>query len=515
MTVDLEKKGDTDIFITEPAAYDKVYSFERLNGPLCYFWRMCAWIDRQGEARGIERQPPDQRLKADWRHCLRLAVIWIGATGSIPSLTGFFSGSTLFGLGFKSALSASFFGTFVGSAVASFGAIMGPRSGLRAMVISRFLFGWWFAKFIALLNVLTLIGWAIVSSVFGGQLLSALTPNGSMSVVIGILICFLVTLIVCLFGVPYVSMFDRLLVCPILVAFLLIYICTARDWNTTTPTVDTGADGIIAWLNMFQSSVGITSTWLTVSSDYYIDLPEKTSPWKVYFSTLAAVWVPTAFVGAIGVGLAAAATFGPNGDLMQAYDKYQGAGLMVESMKRWGGGGKFLLVLVFISQITNQTFSMYSLALSCQVWSRQLQKFPRFFFSILGCVLFFVLSAVGRNDWATVVGNFLPMIGYWSMIYGTILIIEVLVFRHGRKEFQWDQWDNSVYLRTMWAAIFAFCCGIVGIVLGMNQYYYVGRISELIGTSGGELGTFFAVGFSAVGYLVARPLEIRLMGMGP
>lgn len=504
-----EEKQDASKY--DVAVYESLYTEKRLRGPFRYFWLSTAWVYRQGEGRGIERQPPDERIPADTQHCLKLLAIWLGACGSVTSLTGFFSGSQLFGLGFKASLSASFLGTFVGSLVGTFGAVMGVRSGLRSMVGVRYQFGWWPAKFISLLNLLTGVGWAMVSAEFGGQLLSGVS-GGSMSDFFGILICFLVTTAVSLFGIPTVSLFDKILVGPVLIAFLLVYICSAPDWDVSHPNASPGSGGIVSWLGMFQSSVGITSTWIGCG-DYYIYFPENCTPWKVYVLTLAAMWVPTVFVGVIGVGLSAGAIFGSNQNLNDALNNGGGAELMAESMERWSGGGKFLLVLVFISIIFNLTFTMYSFGLGCQTLGRPLRKVPRFIYTILGCVIFFVLAAVGRSKWVDTVSNFLPMIGYWSMMYGVILLLETLLMRAGRPDYQWDQWDNPHHFPIMWAACFSFGCGIAGAVLGMDQTYYVGRLAHLIGSDGGELGTFLSFGFTGLVYLVTRPIEIHFRGM--
>ena len=52
-------------------------------------------------------------------------------------------------------------GNIVGTGVAAYGSTMGPRYGLRQMVGARFQYGWFPAKIVALLNILTLLGWSV------------------------------------------------------------------------------------------------------------------------------------------------------------------------------------------------------------------------------------------------------------------------------------------------------------------------------------------------------------------
>lgn len=45
--------------------------------------------------------------------------------------------------------------------------------------------GWWPSKILVLLNLIVLLGYALIDCVVAGQILSAVSPNGSLSVVVG------------------------------------------------------------------------------------------------------------------------------------------------------------------------------------------------------------------------------------------------------------------------------------------------------------------------------------------
>lgn len=45
--------------------------------------------------------------------------------------------------------------------------------------------GWWPNKLIVLLNIIVLLGYALIDCVIGGQILAAVSPHGNMSVVVG------------------------------------------------------------------------------------------------------------------------------------------------------------------------------------------------------------------------------------------------------------------------------------------------------------------------------------------
>ena len=45
--------------------------------------------------------------------------------------------------------------------------------------------GWWPTKIVVLLNIIVMIGYSMIDCVVGGQILSAVSPGGSMSVAVG------------------------------------------------------------------------------------------------------------------------------------------------------------------------------------------------------------------------------------------------------------------------------------------------------------------------------------------
>ena len=50
---------------------------------------------------------------------------------------------------------------------------------------ARFTMGWWPVKLIVLLNIIVLLGYAMIGCVVAGQILSAVSPNRSMSIEVG------------------------------------------------------------------------------------------------------------------------------------------------------------------------------------------------------------------------------------------------------------------------------------------------------------------------------------------
>ncbi|GME98922.1 unnamed protein product [Ambrosiozyma monospora] len=265
-----------------------------------------------------------------------------------------------------------------------------------------------------------------------------------------------------------------------------------------------------------------------------------------------------------------------NGYWYETYENDSMGGLLNTVFGEWHGFGKFLLIILWLSLITNNTINTYSSALSVQLIDRWFFKhFPRWLIVVVIFVITLICSMVGRNKFSTILSNFLPMLGYWISIYFTLILEENVIFRstslvrlfrvelyepadneaansseyiYGsstpteKKEHRDDEtthtaqttidssipppyattqsipyynfnaWDNINQHTHGYAACLAFCFGVAGVVLGMNQVYYVGKLASLIGEYNADLGAFLAIGFTGVTYPLLRYIELKKFG---
>ena len=56
---------------------------------------------------------------------------------------------------------------------------------IKKQIFARYTMGWWPGKLVVLLNLIVLLGYALIDCVVAGQILSAVSPDGSMSVIVG------------------------------------------------------------------------------------------------------------------------------------------------------------------------------------------------------------------------------------------------------------------------------------------------------------------------------------------
>lgn len=61
--------------------------------------------------------------------------------------------------------------------------------------------GWWPTKLCILLNLAVMLGYAMIDAVIAGQILSAVSPEGKLTVEVGIAITAILTWLVTTFGI--------------------------------------------------------------------------------------------------------------------------------------------------------------------------------------------------------------------------------------------------------------------------------------------------------------------------
>lgn len=435
----------------------------------------------------------------------------------------------------------------IGCLVAAYCATMGPQSGCRQMVTARFLFGWWFVKLVALAAILGVLGWSVVNCVVGGEMLAAISDD-KVPVSVGIIIVTVCSFFVAVFGIKQVLKVETLLSVPVITTFMLLYISASDKfhWASTFHNGDVLNHATLRgnWLSFFSLCYSITSTWGSLTSDYYILFPEDTPRSYVFLLTFLGTSIPTLFVGVLGLLLASVAmSYQP---WMDEYDTHGMGGLLYAGFKRWNGFGKFCVVILILSLISNNIINTYSAAFSLQLASVQAARIPRWFWCIVGTIIYFVCAIVGRNHFSTILGNFLPMIGYWISMYFILLLEENEIFRRfflhlytkefppaethehspnfktihlwkhrhtARKiRYNWAKWDDYDVLTHGYAATFAFLCGVAGVVIGMAQVYWTGPIARKLGDYGGDIAMWLSMGIAGLVFPLCRYVELKHYG---
>ncbi|KAJ7241711.1 cytosine-purine permease [Mycena haematopus] len=434
------------------------------------------------EARGVERVPEDQRDGRNMWNNHAIATIFCFAT--------------------------------LGAVATSFIATLGPRTGLRTMIITRYSSGYLGCTIYSVLNILTQLGFSVTAVILGGQTLASINP-GTLPLVAGVVIVGLGSLIPCFIGYNMVHHYERYAWIVIFIVMLFLLGLGGHagfEINAQKQFEDTGKALSSDILSFGGIVFGSVAGWAPVAADYNCRLPADTPPIKIFTLTFFGLFIPITFVEIVGAALMTIT----NEAYTDAFASGGTGALLGQVLSPWKGGGKFILFLLAFSVIANNVPNTYSAALSIQALGRPFAKIPRFFWTLVIFVAYTIAGVAGREHFAAILSNFLAILSYWTAFFIVIVAEEHFLFRRpgGRLGgYNLDDWDSPARLPLGAAGVLAGCFGVVGAVVGMAEVWYIGPLGVKAGAEfGADLGFELAAAFAGITYPVFRWLEIRYTG---
>ena len=436
------------------------------------------------EARGIQRVEPEERQDLRLLGYSQVAIMWLSVNMAANNITLGMLGPAVFTLGFMDACLLSIFGAFVGCLVVAYVATFGPKSGNRTMIFSRYIMGWWPSKIVVVLNIIVLLGYAMIDCVVAGQILSAVS-NDSMSVVVGIVIVAIIAWAITTFGYQIFHHYERWAWLPQLIVLCILAGVAGPQFNITSASQGDEDPNTIPGnrISFFGLSLAAAITYGGGAADYFVYYPEHASSWKIFGMTLVGLMCSFTFAFILGIGLACGML--NNSDWEAAYGVSQGA-LIVEAYKPLGAFGSFCGVVVALGLVANLIVPTYSSGIDAQILGRWAGAIPRVIWNTIGVVIYTVCALAGRSSLAAVFTNFLALMGYWVSVWIAITLEEHFIFR-GKTGFNWSVWNQKKKLPLGIAAFAAFVVGWVGAIMCMAQVWYIGPIAKQVGTYGADV----------------------------
>ncbi|PYH40934.1 purine-cytosine permease family protein [Aspergillus saccharolyticus JOP 1030-1] len=448
-------------------------------------------VEYNFEARGIERVPENERMtKLTWIAYLQSFLLWVSVNLAANNITLGMLGPATYGLSFRDTALCAVFGALLGSIPAAWMATRGPVSGIRTMAFGRYSMGWWPSKLIVILNLIQMLGYCLIDSVVGGQILSAVSPHGNMSVAVGIVIIAIITWIIATFGIQVFHYYERFAFLPQLIVVSILFGVSSKNYDLSASS--TGDASTIAGnrLSFFSLCVSSAITYTPLAADFFVYYPQNTSKWAL--SSLSLAGLTFSFAMAIICGAGLGSGIAKHVEYSEAYSVGAGA-LIVEGFSPLGGFGKFCAVVVALGLIANTVAPSYSAGVDFQILGRHAEKVPRVLWNTFGAVIFTVCALAGRSNLSDIFTNFLALMGYWVVMWVVIILEEQFIFRF-RSGYNWYAWNDPSKLPVGIAAFIAFLVGWAGAILCMAQVWYIGPIARLVGEYGADVSRFVASG---------------------
>ncbi|KAF2469047.1 purine-cytosine permease [Lindgomyces ingoldianus] len=463
------------------------------------------------EQRGIERVPENERYDTS---LLNVGTMWLSANMVVSSFAIGLLAQKLFLLGFVDAILVCLFFNLIGVVPVCYFSTFGPRFGLRQMVLSRYWFGWHGVKLIAVFNILACIGWSSVNCIVGAELIHAV--NHDVPGYAGIIIIAICTLFVTFFGYKVVHAYEFWSWIPTFIVFLIILGEFAHSGDFVKLPMGVGTSELGSVLSFGSVIYGFATGWTSYGADYTVYQPVNQSRWKVFLAVWLGLIIPLLFTEFLGIAIMTATTINDGNNRYSDGYKDSGTGGLLAAVlvHPLGGFGKFCLIILALSIIANNCPNIYSVSLTMQVLGRWTQRVPRFVWTAIGTGVYIAIAIPGYDHFEAVLENFMNFIGYWLAIYEGICFSEHFLYRRSMNAYDPAHYDQPRKLPPGIAAVFAFCCGIAGMIVGMSQVWYVGPIALHAGMApfGGDVGFELGFAFAFTSYAITRHFELKYFG---
>ncbi|KAJ3814854.1 cytosine-purine permease [Lentinula lateritia] len=456
-------------------------------------------IETHGIAPTTEEERTDTRM---WQ----MFTVWFSAILNLTGMSTGALGPIFFSLDFRECIIVLVIADVICCSVPAYFVVFGPKLGTRTMVQSRFSFGYYGAMLISILNVFSQIGWLIINSIVGGQVLAAVSTN--LNDTTGIVIIVIISFVLSFCGYKTLHWYETYIWLPSVVLFIALLGVGGNQLVAQIPILISSAPSAAAgMLIAYGTTAGASDlTWCSFAADYGIYHESKTPTWKIFSWAYAGIFT-SAFIGhIIGAAFASAAPAIPSWETGLGDGEDFGRFLVV-ILEPIGNFGKFLVVLGALTVTAPCAITMYSFGVSLMSISPMFAKVPRYIYSLICTAIVIPIAIVGATHFFAAFEDVLNLIGYWATSYASIVLCEHFIFRKNDfARYSVVDWNTPSNLPLGVAAILAFLCSFAVIVPSMNQPWYTGPIANA-GT--GDIGLITGFVASGMLYMVFRAVEVK------
>lgn len=345
---------------------------------------------------------------------------WIWAGANIAPINWILGalGVTM-GLGLFETIAVLVVGNAIGMSLFGLFVVIGQRTGVTGMVLSRAVFGRRGAYVPAAVQAVLCIGWCAVNTWIVLDLVMALriglvdpelSNNAARILVAGVIMTIQVA--IAWFGYRVIAAFERWTVPPtvaVLVAMTVVaWIGLDVDWAYAGDTTLTGAEHFTA-ITAVMTAIGIGwgITWLGYAGDYSRFVSAQVPARKLFAASALGQFIPVVWLGALGASLATLSTSSDPGEII--VDAYGALAIPV-------------LLLVVHGPLATNILNIYTCAVSTQALDIKVNR--RVLNVVIGvvamgCVVYFVLN----GDFAQTIDAWLVGIVGWVSPWAAVMLV--------------------------------------------------------------------------------------------
>ena len=397
-------------------------------------------------------------------------------------------------------------GNLVGCAIFGLFCVMGHRTGVNQMVLSRSAFGRRGAYVPAVAQLLLTMGWVGVNTwvvldlVLGG--LSELGYDGGTGTryVVAILLMIL-QVVIAIYGFYAIRTFEKYTV-PISAAIMVLMSILAWNksnvvWNHSTVS---GSDKVTSVTQLLTAiGVGWGISWLTYSADYTRFVRPTYSDRQVFWSTALGMFVPTVWLAALGASIASAGTEADPSQFV---------------ITTFGAMAIPVLFLIMHGPIATNILNLYSCSLAALSLGVRAARWK------VACVAGIVGTAVlivflESGSFAESFDKWIASIVVWISPWAGITLVEYFVLRRGRVNVPalYDPPERSIYGDVDRPALIAL---VLGLIAGWAwEYGLVGPMQGPVARALGDTDFSWAAGMLVAGGVYYTMARARVQAAAP
>ena len=428
-----------------------------------------------------------------------LQQFWIWAGANIAPINWVLGGLGItLGLSLIETILVIAIGNLVGCAIFGLFCVMGHRTGVNQMVLSRSAFGRRGAYVPGVAQLLLTMGWVGVNTwVVLDLTLGVLSEIGidggtGLKYVIGFALM-AAQVVIAIYGFYLIRTFEKYTV-PIAAVIMLVMSVLAWtksdvEWSNSTVS---GADKLTS-ISQLLTAIGIGwgISWLTYSSDYTRFVSRRYTDKQVFWATALGMFLPTVWLAALGASLVSTGTDSDPSTLVAA-----AFGVMAVPVA----------LLILHGPIATNILNLYSCSLAAlSIGLRTARWKVTAVAGVIGSVV--LVAFIQSDSFATSFDQWIVSIVVWISPWAGITLVEYFVLRRRKVDVPalYEPPDRSPYGDVNWPAIVAL---VLGLAAGWAwEYGLVGPLQGPIAKALGNTDFSWAAGMLVAGslyYFLAR-----------
>jgi NCS1 nucleoside transporter family len=216
-------------------------------------------------------------------------------------------------LGLMETLAVIVIGNLVGCAIFASFTVMGHKTGVNQMVLSRSSFGVRGAALPSILMFLMTLGWIGVNTYFPVKISMAIlgqfgVPDTWLIEILIMTLVMVLQVLIGVYGFYAIRTFEKYTVPPTIAVMVLMSVLAwtqpgVVNWSLTT-SLPPGAHLAMLTLLMTAIGVGWGISWVTWASDYSRFVPKSVSSRTVFWYSYVGMLVPSVWLAALGATIA-------------------------------------------------------------------------------------------------------------------------------------------------------------------------------------------------------------------